>query len=135
MKDILTVLVAGPILALFVGIGLLAMRIGDTWTPQMTNQVVTGFTMACGAGAVVLALILALIIGIPMAIRYMEAHNRAGGRPRDLGPVIDADWHPVPGPTQPPALPGPTQAPPWGLTGGGQVDLLEDTDRRFKYKG
>jgi hypothetical protein len=64
-------------LAVLLGAGVLAMRIGDTWTEATTQSLVTALATVCGGGAVVFALLISLIVGIPMATRYFAESGRA----------------------------------------------------------
>ena len=70
MKGILAAIMAVPVLALFLGVGLLAWRIGDTWSEAMTASLVMGLVTVCGGGLVVVALLVSLIVGVPMATRF-----------------------------------------------------------------
>ncbi len=139
MKKMLILLVAAPVLALLGGVGLLALSIGQTWTSTNTQSLITGLSAVCGGGVVVIALFLALIVGVPLAIR---AYGEAGKARRnwdydDLpmpgmpGPVMDGAWRSLPGPGDMPPVP------PWQVTGGGQLDLLPqfDQDERFTVEG
>lgn len=77
-ETIFALVVAGPILALCVGAATLLFKIGDSWTAQNTNSLIVGLVATCGGGVVVIGILLAIIIGIPIAIRmYGEAgHSR-----------------------------------------------------------
>lgn len=152
MKKILALIVAIPALALFGGIGVLSYRIAGTWSDATTQGLVTGLTVVCGGGALVVAVLLSLIVGVPLAIR---AYGESGDRRRlwDDGwrnytrpplPRVD-DWPSLPAKRLPPLIEGqwriPEQAmgaqhpvtPPWGVTGGGQTHLLPpvEQDERF----
>ena len=94
-SGILKLLIAAPILALFIGIGVLSYAISGTWTEATTASLITGMVAVCGGGAVVIALILSLIIGIPFAIRTFGEMGNA----RQAWPGSPA-WGPMP-----PALP------------------------------
>lgn len=141
MKKILALIGAVPVLALFGGVGILAYRIADTWNAETTQGLVNGLTVICGGGALVVCVLLALIVGVPLAIRaYGEGgiSRRAwGGTGRtalpewdDLPPrlpmrrpqnTIEGQWQQLPAPT-----------PPWGATGGGNSHLLPPPqDERF----
>jgi hypothetical protein len=118
------------------GFGFLAYMVGQTWTESTTQSLVTGLVAVCGGGAVVLGLLVALIVGIPMATRYLDGMGRArqswdpGPSP---GPVVEGQWRELPG-QLPQHLPGPDAGlPPWGATGGGNFDLLPppSQDKRF----
>lgn len=76
-KSLVVLMIAAPILALFGGVGLLAWQIGDTWTEATTASLITGLVTVCGGGAVVMALILSLVVGIPMATRYFAEQGIA----------------------------------------------------------
>ncbi len=152
MKKILTLVAAVPVLALFGGIGILAYRMGETWDAATTQSLVTGLTVVCGGGALLFAMLLACLIGIPLAIRaYGEGGDRRrmwddGWRNNTHAPLprVD-DWPPLPTKRPLPLMEGqwriPDQAmgaqhhatPPWGITGGGQTQLLPpvEQDERF----
>lgn len=148
MKKIITLVAVVPVLALFGGIGILALRISDSWNAATTQSLVTGLTVVCGSGALVFAILLACIVGIPLAIRaYGEgglSHRawQSGGGGR-LALREPDDWQPVYPPKRQPSmiegewsrLPGPT--PPWGMTGGGDTRLLPpaEQDERFGFDG
>ena len=142
MKKILALIGAVPVLALFGGIGVLSWRIAETWNAETTQGLVTGLVVVCGGGALVVGILLALIVGVPLAIRaYGEGGiSRRGwggsGRAalpewedfppprlpmRRNAPMIDTQWRQLPDPT-----------PPWGATGGGSSQLLPPPqDERF----
>lgn len=54
------------------GIGILAMSIGKTWDSRNTDALVTGFVAVCAGGAVVVGAMLALVVGVPLALRAYE---------------------------------------------------------------
>lgn len=143
MKKLLALIAAIPVLALFGGIGILSWRISETWSEATTQNLVTGLTVVCSGGALVVGVLLALIVGVPLAVRiFGEAglSYRAwggGGRtafpslwddvprpPRRLPSPIDGQWR---------ELPPPSAMPPWGATGGGNTQLLPppSQDGRF----
>lgn len=158
MKKILAILGAIPVLALFGGIGILSYRISETWDAATTQALVTGLTVICGGGTLVLCILLALIVGVPLAIRaYGEGgmsrrHWNDDGDgwgkstrpalprfddwqrviPKRQPPMIDGYWQRLP--DTPPSQPSPT--PPWGATGGGHSQLLPPPqDDRFGVEG
>lgn len=166
MKQLLYTIAAIPALALIGGIGVLAWRIGETWDSTTTQSLVTALTVICGGGALLFAILLACIVGIPLAIRaygeggtsrrkWLYEDHDAGdgwGTPnRRALPHLD-DWQPVTSKRQPPMIEGqwhrmsdypttpppsqpstPQSLPPWGMTGGGNTQLLPpvDQDERF----
>lgn len=69
-KTIVAIVAVSPFVALMLGTAILAARIGDTWSEATTASLVTGLVAVCGGGFVVIALILSLIVGIPMASRF-----------------------------------------------------------------
>lgn len=71
LKKLFAVVAVVPIFALFLGVGILATSVGETWTEATTAALVTGLTTVCGGGAVVIGLILAIVVGFPFAIRLM----------------------------------------------------------------
>jgi hypothetical protein len=138
-QTIVVGIIAVPILALFGGIGFLAYQVGQTWDARSTDALVAGVVATCGGGAVVIGVLLSLIVGIPFAIRmFGEAgYSQRGWRepsptlpfPASTGhhrppSAIDTTWRQLP--VQP-------QTPPWGVTGGGNTQLLSapQQDKRF----
>ena len=96
LEDVLSRLVFLAGLALFVGIGFLAWKIGETWDRATTQSLVSGLVAVCGGGAVVVGSLIALIVGVPLAMRYslQGSQARRAGRDSDdwleNGPVIPA---------------------------------------------
>ena len=155
MKDLLYTIAAIPALALVGGFGILAYRIGETWNSATTQSLVTGLTVVCGGGALLFAILLACIVGIPLAIRaYGEggASRRAWtndddgwGNPMRISSSRNDDWSAVSSKRQPSLIDGqwqrmsepapaqPSSTPPWGMTGGGNTQLLPPVkqDERF----
>lgn len=134
---LLTLLIGAPILALFVGIGIFAYNASATWTSADNQAVITAMAAVCGSGLVVIGLLVALIVGIPLAIR---AYGESGRAARQWeGPPMDVPFRALPNPAYDyPALPGPTQpaqpANPWTVTGGGHFDDMPAPvqDGRFR---
>lgn len=140
MKKLLALVAIVPILALFGGLGVLSWRISETWTDATTQGLVTGLTVVCSGGALVVCVLLALIVGVPLAVRIFGetgiSHRAWGaGRslpswddvplpPRRLPSALDGQWR---------ELPQPPLTPPWGATGGGTPHLLPppEQDNRF----
>lgn len=141
-KTILVGLIAIPVLALFGGIGFLAYTIGQHWDARSTDSLVVGLVATCGGGAVVIGVLLALIIGVPLALRSYSEAGRARREWQEVSPpnygrdpygrnAIDAEWQRLP----PAPMGQPSQPPPWGATGGGHYQLLPPQDRRFGEAG
>ena len=167
MKDLLYTIAAMPALALVGGIGILAYRIGETWNSATTQSLVTGLTVVCGGGALLFAILLACIVGIPLAIRaYGEGgasrrtwtnDDEGWGTPMRISSSRGHDWSAVSSKRQPPMMPAaaayaiegqwqrmsdpspaqPSPTPPWGMTGGGNTQLLPpvEQDERFGLGG
>ena len=138
-QTVLVGLIALPILALLGGIGFLAYQIGQNWDARSTDTLIAGLVATCTGGAIVAAMLLALIIGIPFAIRlYGEAgYSRRVWRDPPVTPplfeqtkerrpaTLDGNWQ---------SLPSSLTIPPWGMTGGGNMRLLPSPqqDERFR---
>lgn len=130
---LLTLVIAAPLLALFVGVGIFAVYVGEGWTNANTQATITGLSAVCGTGIVVLGLIVGLIVGVPLAIR---AYGESGRANRDWGPPpVDAPYRTLPPAQEYPALPG--QSNPWTVTGGGAFDDMPAPvqDGRFRLTG
>lgn len=129
MNEALGRLVTLAGLAILTGAAVLAWRIGDTWTEATTQSAVTALATVCGGGAVVFALLLSLIVGIPMATRYFSETGKARR---------EWDYMPPP-PRRVPQLDGYTSGPPmltankdvggtWQSGGVGNYDMWEDEE-------
>lgn len=163
MKQILYTIAAIPALALIGGIGILAWRIGETWTSTTTQSLVTALTVICGGGALLFAILLALLVGIPLAIRaYGEGGSSRrqwvyeGGagagweRPKRRAlprfdedewvptsakrpsVMIEGQWNRVPD-AQTSVPPAQSMASSWGVTGGGQTQLLPPVEQDARF--
>ncbi len=125
VRDIIALIIAIPALALFLGLGFLAYSIGSSWTPSDTQALITAVATICAGGMVVIGVLLALIVGVPLAIRaYGE-----GGRARK-------EWEPTYQPPHIVEMPRAPELPP--VTGGGHYELLMDAaawDSQKKRRG
>lgn len=121
-------LVAVPVLALFLGVGVLAMQIGEHWTDATTASLVTGLTTVCGGGFVVLSLIVAIVVGIPFAIRMFGESGRANSTWATLPPPPPryASGLPTWQEARPPMLEAKPDGGQWLTQGPGSYDLWED---------
>lgn len=72
MKQILSILVAVPILALFFGVGVLSYNIAGTWDQRNTDGLVSGVTTACLAFAIVISLSLSCFLGAMVFTRWQK---------------------------------------------------------------
>jgi hypothetical protein len=138
-QTIVAGLVALPVLALFGGMGFLAYQVGQTWDARSTDSLIAGLVATCGGGVVVIGLLLALIIGIPFAIRMFGEAGYSQRAWREPPPPAYLPRVPFPERTQSAvdttwqSLPAPVAVPPWGMTGGGNIGLLPtpNQDKRF----
>jgi len=128
-STIIVGLVAVPVLALFLGVGVLAMQIGNHWTDATTASLVTGLTTVCGGGFVVIALIVAIVVGIPFAIRMFGESGRANSTWGSLPPIPPRYASGLPSwrESGPPLLEAKPEGGQW-LTQGPQVYDLWDQD-------
>lgn len=130
MERALSGLASIAVLALFGGVGVLAYKIGETWTEANTQSLITSVAMVCGGGAVLVAVLVAMVLGVPMAIRYFGEAGRAR-----------QTWDPMPPPMprRVPQLDGYTSGPPlltaqrgeggtWQSMGPGQYDTWDDEE-------
>ena len=62
MKTIFAMVIAAPILALFIGIAAWVITMAGCWTPTNTDVLVGGIVSACTTGGIVMALILSALI-------------------------------------------------------------------------
>ena len=124
-QTIVAMLVAAPVLALFGGAGFLAYQIGENWDARSTDSLIAGLISVCAGGALVIGILLALIVGIPLALRAYER----GGSARQAWP--DQQYRALP-----PARPAWAEQPPliadksagtWETLGPGQYDLWDNS--------
>lgn len=129
-KFFATVVVFTPILALFGGIGALAWNISQSWDARNTDTLISGLVASCGMGGIVMAGLLAAIIGIPFAMRLMDRWRESEGYVQ--GPA----WRQLP--HQQNRLPDWMEQPPmieakrqgaWQSQGPGQYDLWDDEEQ------
>lgn len=74
-KMFAVVVASTPFLIVFIGVGVLAMNISSTWDSRNTDALISGLVASCSMGGVIVGGLLALLIGIPMAIRIMREAN------------------------------------------------------------
>ncbi len=123
-KAILATAVLVPVLALFLGVGILADAVGRHWDARSTDSLITGLTVSCGGGAIVVGLLLALIVGVPLALRAYERGGmaqRAWPEPQYLPPPMSRQQ---PWQEQPPLLTDKQQGQ-WLSQGSQQYDLWD----------
>src|SRR5436189_342286 len=110
-KTIVTLVVIMPFVALLGGVGILCYQIGQQWDSRSTDSLIAGLVATCGGGMVIIGVLLAIIIGVPFAIRmFREAgHSNSG-------------WSQLP--PYPPSLPSSTR-PGWMQ----QPPMIEDKNQ------
>ena len=69
-KTILVAVAVSPVAALFVAAAFVGMAIADNWDKATTASLVAGLVATCGGGFVVIALLVSLIVGVPLATRF-----------------------------------------------------------------
>lgn len=136
----------GVVLALMLGIvGLFVVpgaifvgRLMDTWTTAYTGQLLGGFLGICGGSLTIVG----VLIGAGLFARL--AGWKAPRQP--VEPAIDGEWRPLPPlpGTQQPTLPASNwqglpqpldnTPPPFGVTGGGNYDLLPPPKQDARYQ-
>ena len=123
-KGFLAAVFAVPSLIALAGFGILAYQIGETWDARSTDSLISGLVAVCASGAMVMVFLLALIVGVPLALRAYER----GGQARQTWP--EPQYRQLP-PARPPAW---AEQPPtiedksagsWQTTGQG-YDLWEE---------
>lgn len=123
LRGILAIVIIAVILALVVPGLVLGLRLADTWTRNETQNLLGGALAICGGAAAIVA----VMVGAGAFARL------AGWRPprREEPPIV---LEAPPGWDERPPL-GPPASPPWGVTGGGQYELLPPAqDRRFRLE-
>jgi hypothetical protein len=93
MKTIFAMVIAAPILALFIGVGSWAIRMADSWTPANTDVLIGGMVSACTTGGIVMALILSGLIALVFYSRFQQERY-----------YVPPRWHREGYPTLPPPL-------------------------------
>lgn len=69
-------------LTIFVGFGVLAWQVGETWTPADTQSIITAAAVICGGSTMVAVVALSVFVGLPIMRRLSNQTERP---PLDLG--------------------------------------------------
>lgn len=82
-------ILAVPVLALFLGVAILAGRMAYDWSPTLSEQVVGGVLTACGGGIALFGVAAGAIVGLAFYRRYTHSPGREDdfyyrGRPRQI---------------------------------------------------
>ena len=130
-KGLLAVVVSIPIAAFLVASAFVGKAIADNWDKATTASLVAGLVATCGGGFVVIALLVSLIVGVPLATRFFfeagvarRAFDSSGPvvtYPRQLPPPAGARWQEE----TPPQLPD-RQSGSWQSSGPGSYRLWEE---------
>jgi len=132
-KNLLAAVALTPVAAIFLGVGVLAYNVSQTWDSRNTDALISGLVASCSMGGIVISGILAAIVGIPFAMRLMdrwrEADRLAAAPPRYMLDGSRAQWHE---PT-PPRLVD-RQAGSWQTQGPAVYDLWEDDPVETDYR-
>ena len=137
-KGLLAVFVAVPVAAVMIASAFIGQAIAENWDKATTASLVAGLVATCGGGFVVIALLVSLIVGVPLATRFFFEAGVARRAFDSSGPVVT-----YPRQLQPPAgRPWQEETPPqltdrqsgsWQSSGPGAYRLWEEdpveTDR------
>lgn len=85
-KLLVTIVALAPFVALLGGVGFLFYQIGQNWDVRSTDSLIAGLVATCGGGAVVIGVLLAIVIGVPFAIRMLREAGHADRAWRQLPP-------------------------------------------------
>ena len=130
-KGLLAVFVAVPVAAVMIASAFIGQAIAENWDKATTASLVAGLVATCGGGFVVIALLVSLIVGVPLATRFFfeagvarRAFDTSGPvvtYPRQLPPPAGARWQEE----TPPQLPD-RQSGSWQSSGPGAYRLWEE---------
>ena len=130
-KGLLAVFVAVPVAAVMIASAFIGQAIAENWDKATTASLVAGLVATCGGGFVVIALLVSLIVGVPLATRFFfeagvarRAFDTSGPvvtYPRQLPPPAGARWQEE----TPPQLPD-RQSGSWQSSGPGSYRLWEE---------
>lgn len=122
LRTLVLLVAVAVVLAILAPGVILGFRLADTWSRSETQSLLGGGLAICGGGATILAVMAGA--GAFARLAGWRPPRREDDRPR----VIDVT-------PAAPQLPAPSSVPPWGMTGGGQYELLPpaDQDRRYTW--
>ena len=128
-KNILAVVAIVPIAAFLVASAFVGMAIADNWDKATTASLVAGLVATCGGGFVVIALLVSLIVGVPLATRFFFEAGVARRAFDAPSPYVDGRALPAgrrPWQEEPPPLLTDRQSGSWQSSGPGSYRLWED---------
>jgi len=130
-KGLLAVFVAVPVAAVMIASAFVGQAIAENWDKATTASLVAGLVATCGGGFVVIALLVSLIVGVPLATRFFfeagvarRAFDSSGSvvtYPRQLQPPAGRQWQEE----TPPQLTD-RQSGSWQSSGPGSYRLWEE---------
>ena len=128
-KNILAAVAIVPIAAFLVASAFVGMAIADNWDKATTASLVAGLVATCGGGFVVIALLVSLIVGVPLATRFF--FEAGGARKAFDAPSPYVDGRALPAGRRPwqeetPPLLTDRQSGSWQSSGPGSYRLWED---------
>ena len=133
-KGLLAVFVAVPVAAVMIASAFVGQAIAENWDKATTASLVAGLVATCGGGFVVIALLVSLIVGVPLATRFFfeagvarRAFDTSGPvvtyPPRQLQPPAGRPWQEE----TPPQLPD-RQSGSWQSSGPGSYRLWPEEE-------
>lgn len=130
-KGLLAVFIAVPVAAVMIASAFIGQAIAENWDKATTASLVAGLVATCGGGFVVIALLVSLIVGVPLATRFFfeagvarRAFDSSGPvvtYPRQLQPPAGRQWQEE----TPPQLTD-RQSGSWQSSGPGSYRLWEE---------
>lgn len=72
-------IMAIPIMALFLGVGILAWRIAEDWSPRQTDTLIGGGLAICGAGLAIFAIVMGSLAGMALYRKIRERPEQPPG--------------------------------------------------------
>lgn len=125
LKSLVVLIIIALVLAMVAPFAIFTWRLMESWTAENTGQLLGGLlAILGGAGAVFAAFVGAGVFG---KLAGWKPPRRDEDRPPIILEAPPQGWD------DRPQLQAPPVAPPWGMTGGGQFDMLPapQQDRRF----
>jgi hypothetical protein len=86
-------LAAIPILALFIGIAILAGRVAMDWNPQNTDTLIGGLIAVCGAGLGLFGVVFGALLGLAIYKRLQNPLEHSGRQGSRSPRMIDSPYY------------------------------------------
>lgn len=128
-EKLFTKLAAIPILAIFLGVAILAGRIAYDWTPQLSQTVVGGLLTICAGSLSLIAVIIGLLVGIGLYKRISRDRAREMPEAPPASRTIEGYGYPVlpyREPYAPQLMDGRDKLGSWSSNGAASYDVWED---------